>query len=103
MSDQWQTSCMSCFADCGVCWSGHCSPTGVQSEAVHRVTDSGTCVPCLLDTFLCCIGRCINRQKFIKAVGIKPNFWYDCLLSWFFPCCAAIQEYNEAFSVRAKP
>ena len=97
--DQWKIGCMNCCKDPGACWiTTTCSFPCVQAHAVHRVTNSGTCKPCMIGTFLCCIGKYINRNTIMMAVGIKPNCAYDCFLILCCPCCEEIQEYNEVYA-----
>ena len=99
---EWKVAWTNVCKDPGACCEGFQCPADVQSHAVHRVTNSGTFKPWLIGTFLCCVGRYINRVMIMKAVGIKQNWAYDCFLVLCCPCCETIQEYNEVF-VRYPP
>jgi len=53
---KWNIKLTDAFFDVGVCISGaNCLSCCMQAEAVHRVTNSGRCIPCCWIFYCCCL------------------------------------------------
>ena len=49
----------------------------------------------LLNCCLCYFGAAYNRMKVREKYSIQGNYFVDCLLECFCPCCAVTQEWRE--------
>ncbi|CAG9309889.1 unnamed protein product [Blepharisma stoltei] len=94
-------SLFGCCSDIKVCLWGGCVPCGpycLQGYAIKAATKGaeGCCMPCLIGSFLGCIGGAINRSRIRQLLTIEGSLLNDCCVHWFCSPCASCQEYREA-------
>jgi len=94
-----------CFSDWTSCLIVTFVPFGDsigQAMAVDNARSQGLIVPCLLSSFLLCIGGAINRAKVREAYEIQGNFCGDCCIHLWCRPCAICQEYRQALRKQGK-
>ena len=97
MGNEWDTSLLSCFSNCGVCLLAHFLPFVVFGQ---NAEDAGTCscfiafllffVP-PIDLYILAKTRTDTREKH----NIDGSFCGDLMASFCCPCCVMIQTKNQ--------
>ncbi|PVD30844.1 hypothetical protein C0Q70_10119 [Pomacea canaliculata] len=89
----WQNGLFGCFNNCGLCIITYFVPCLTAGQNAQAVGESCCVYGCL--TILGPIGvytRAKIRGKIREQKGIEGGFCMDCVLHWFLPICALIQE-----------
>jgi Cys-rich protein (TIGR01571 family) len=109
--DPWQSSILGCFDDCGDCLVGWCCPCILYGKTDHRMKRSPTLegysvfnTPCLVSCLVIsctgCFGEGIvaflQRREVRKHYNLKGDTLTDVAFGCLLPCCAQIQNENEA-------
>ncbi|CAF0822635.1 unnamed protein product [Adineta steineri] len=86
--NEWSTAVCGCCYDVGVCCRAHwCFPCFMCQ--LHARTNECLCTGCLPG------GNTGLRTKIRTGFRIRGGVGGDAFIMCFFPCCGAIQMYNE--------
>eukprot|EP00899_Mesostigma_viride_P028256 jgi/Mesvir1/8615/Mv26221-RA.1 len=98
---QWSTPLSDCMADgLASCLMGFCCTCvtfGHNAEAVDGTgcKFAGALYEILFWIDVCCVYSTSFRTRIRHAFQIPGSPATDCLLHWFCPCCAVLQENHE--------
>ena len=100
---QWDKDLFDCFKNPIMCLWSWCIPCGstcmqaVNAKVINEGHDSSkhcwTAFFC--NCCLCYFGAAYNRMKVREKYSIQGNYFIDCLLECFCPCCAVTQEWRQ--------
>jgi Cys-rich protein (TIGR01571 family) len=98
----WQATLCGCTNNpCMCAWAflvpgGCCCMQMIQAMVLHPTNENREAAKaCLCNTFLCCFGAAFNRLKVREDLGIHGQYFNDCLVWTFCPCCGSTQEWRE--------
>ena len=77
-----------------------CGIACIQGQAVAMINpEGGSCVPCYLNLYLCCIGATINRNKIREKANYETKICLDIIINLFCMPCAVCQEFRETWNM----
>ncbi|XP_077978522.1 uncharacterized protein LOC144433974 [Glandiceps talaboti] len=93
---EWSNGLFGCFGNCGLCAITYFVPCVTAGRNAEAVGES-----CIKYAILSMCGPCgiyfsaKIREKIREQKGIEGSFGNDCIMHWFCPLCALIQEARE--------